>query len=86
MPVGDLRIKFAYDPPEVKRRRTLCRIHDASGVLGSGLTKCSRNDQFVKSTGRKLALARAMQDARLDREARRLLWAQYLGRSTHGLL
>ena len=42
-----------------------------------GSAQCDPRDQFRKDTGRKLALARAMQAAEFDRAERTQLWQDY---------
>ncbi len=47
-----------------------------------GVAGCSLSDTFVKETGRKLALKRAMRD--WPRESRTKMWEAYLGRPRKG--
>jgi hypothetical protein len=47
---------------------------------GVGFAWCAYQDEFVKATGRKIALARAMQNLGLPRETRQAIWFQYLDR------
>jgi hypothetical protein len=77
---------FAY---ETARRLTLCEIaavtpkSDATGhheeyfVLGQGWAVVHPNDKFTKTTGRKLALTKALQAADFDRDARAEVWQAY---------
>jgi len=82
------------------RRQTRCEIHsgqctDSPYVTeicgarpkGVGFSWCNHLDEFVKATGRKIALARAMDQfydtnttliKPLPRELRTLVWAAYL--------
>lgn len=44
--------------------------------IGVGVSTCSKKDQFVKKTGRKIAFTRAIMT--FPRELRAQLWADYL--------
>ena len=71
------------------KRMTHCTIHrspcDAkmrpcgTRPFASGLAECSKLDEFRKSTGRKIALARAM-EILLPRPKRAELWVSYLSK------
>ena len=39
---------------------TVCLVQDDNGIVSRGIAICSAYDQFKKSTGRKIALARAL--------------------------
>jgi hypothetical protein len=83
-------IHFRVAPPSdvVKSRGVLCTIHPGpckekarpcntpESRIGTAL--CSVRDQFVRKTGKKIALTRAM-DA-FPRELRAKLWHEYLKR------
>ncbi len=43
----------------------------------AGFAKCVSTDQFSKDVGRKLTLARAMEDAELSKDTRTQVWEQY---------
>lgn len=73
------------------RRQTRCEIHsdecldarfdtECCGVIVKGVAfaHCAYEDQFVKSKGRKIALARAMTALDLPRNVRTLIWELYL--------
>lgn len=53
-----------------------------NGQEFSGLAACTAEDKFVKETGRKVALARALKAAGLSREARTYVWGRYLNRGS----
>lgn len=53
---------------------------------GYGWAECSFSDQFVKETGRKIALRRALIAGGFDREERRLFWAAYHGRFAQSIV
>ena len=71
-------------------RITSCTIHRfpclakmrPCGTLpsGTGIATCSAKDEFRKSTGRKIALARAMAMLGVPRPRRVGLWASYLSK------
>jgi hypothetical protein len=48
---------------------------------GVGFSWCNHQDEFVKATGRKIALSRAMTNLGLPRATRTLVWADYLNRT-----
>ncbi len=55
---------------------TLCDLLvDGKEFLGESC--CVVGDKFVKETGRKVALGRALGEAKLEREERRAVWAKY---------
>ena len=56
------------------------------GKAFSGLAACAAGDKFEKETGRKVALKRAMQDAKLSRDSRTMIWGRYLNRHVKGML
>lgn len=74
---------FYYDGDG--RRTTHCRLHreqcDRTPAICTkpstiGVAVCSRQDEFTKATGRKIALSRAMFG--IERSTRGQLWADYL--------
>jgi hypothetical protein len=48
------------------RRATACYLEADDGRWWGGLTECSREDRFVKETGRAIALQRATTNLSLD--------------------
>lgn len=72
--------------PEVGRSvRTICSITDDSiqgspYVVATGSAMCSSNDQFVKETGRKISLDRAIRQLKLPKIERTIVWNTYLKR------
>jgi hypothetical protein len=74
-------------PLKVVHRRTSCSLFELKDdhsmiSLGYGWALCSRNDNFSKETGRKLALARVLKKMtpRLGRKEREIVWLTYLAR------
>jgi hypothetical protein len=58
---------------------TECDIFDERYILiGHGVSLCSSVDQFKKSTGRKISLTRALNDANFSREQRTEFWDRYI--------
>ena len=56
---------------------TNCTFIDEEGIsIGTGSAKCMRADQFVKATGRKIAMTRAM-PSNFTKEQRKEVWEQY---------
>lgn len=81
-------IDFSYDKPRdvPNIRLTHCILSEVLShagkdieavVLGIGSSSCNPHDNFKKSTGRKLAFLRAMIDAQIEREDRRLFWNEF---------
>lgn len=81
-------VHFRYLNSVDGHRLTCCWMHTGSCVRDGdgpcqlsddfGETTCSPRDEFKKTTGRKIALARAMAHLGLEREARAALWTSYL--------
>lgn len=63
--------------PHRRPRHTACSIVDGEEVVGHNIASCCPTDAFSYSEGRKTALTRALQDAGLSREDRKLAWAAY---------
>lgn len=53
----------------------------ANGKEYSGLAACAKGDAFKKETGRKVALTRALAEAKLPKDVRTIIWERYHGRS-----
>jgi hypothetical protein len=87
--IGEYEVYFKHYPEEVgtteigdnaKRLpycgKTLCVITQKDEAIRDGYAYCSVNDRFDKSTGRKVALNRALEGAKKDFRA--LIWKKYL--------
>jgi hypothetical protein len=67
-------------------RTTVCKLYGIGSdgkpatVLASDDAACSASDNFRKETGRKIALTRAIEKAKLSKQDRRLVWEAYFGR------
>jgi hypothetical protein len=75
--VLDYEVNFThyYDG---KVRVTRCIILDTiSGKETTGESRCNPVDQFVRNTGRKLSLAKALKEYGLPVEIRKLFWDEY---------
>ncbi len=60
------------------RRATYCFITKDGTPFATGIALCSKNDNFNKRVGRKIALKRAAKELYPDdRDARRKLWDAY---------
>jgi len=85
--VGDLKISYTFGHEHnelaINRRTvhavTCCQLI-VNGVEYHGMAACVMPDKFVKETGRKLALQRAMQAAQLPREVRAVVRTNYFNR------
>ena len=79
MKFGGYTAHFGYSQPG-PGRLTTCRLHVGECELEErimGVACCNPRDQFVKTIGRKIALARAMRAAGMTRDERRAAWAAY---------
>ena len=78
----DEKIIAGLNPPRVMpKAATICEIFeivdtDSVKAVSKGKAFCTKNDQFVKATGRKVALRKAV--ASLPREQRVEIWSSYL--------
>jgi hypothetical protein len=83
-------MKFTLDGAEVEIRFhfqdavTLCSLVITSNLgayVFGGYALCSSRDRFVKETGRKIALRRALEMAGVDKVHRKAIWLKYLSRN-----
>lgn len=87
--IGDrqLRIRFRHTPLPAVHRCTNCFIEERAVATGrwtaiaSGTCRCSEKDQFVKETGRRIALRRALQELESS-ETRAIVAGTYFTRKT----
>jgi len=69
------KVKWCYRHLPI---HTYCDIVGDNDVLiSSGVATCSRRDHFCRETGRKLSLARALKNAQISKEERKLFWEKY---------
>jgi len=82
IPKDEIRIRFKYhrDSPD-HNGETLCFVYLGGGEPYVGWAHCSKQDQFCKETGRKVALARAVKP--LDKATRKRVWEAYFGRRSN---
>ena len=66
------------------RRATVCELvvvnNNESTVLSQGIAYCHPKDNFNKSQGRKISLAKALSKAGLAKDARTQYWEAYNNR------
>jgi hypothetical protein len=74
MKAGNLTIKWYYD-----NAVTDCSIEnpDLPFPIGVGKCVCAKSDMFCRNTGRKMSLARALKNANLPKEERKVIWELY---------
>ena len=73
-----VKVTFSHARHEGRRYRgaTICHVIDLNnGASTGGVSYCSIDDNFCYETGRKLALARALED--FDRATRKRIWERY---------
>ena len=77
---GAVKVKWYYIPVKQRRISTRCILTLTDGVTEQiGVTLCSKKDNFCRETGRKISLARAVDN--LDRDFRKEIWGAYFNRS-----
>ena len=86
MKAGNWTIKwqYRYRRPKDKwtgdvniERDTECLILQDDKIINRGSAFCSINDHFRRDTGRKISLARALKNAGVPKEARKVIWELY---------
>lgn len=85
----DVVCRMSGEVPLTEQVTTHCHMHEGScgnipgrcevPALLEGKSTCHENDQFVKSTGRKIAMSRALKN--LSREVRTEFWLGYFALS-----
>ena len=73
--VDDLKVRFMYNKDRQDRVVTTCMIERSPAQVLIGTATCANGDTLRKATGRKIALARALQS--FDRTTRSDVWAEY---------
>ena len=81
---GEYNVKWQYVNIDGQRVTTCCDIYRDEILDGSsGYAVCSKDDNFCRATGRKIALTRALQN--YPREFRREVWQAYHKRGQNGI-
>ena len=81
---GEYIVKWLYVPKPKNTKETLCHLYNDEKMEGSiGSAVCSKDDNFCRATGRKIALTRALQN--YPREFRREVWQAYHKRGQNGI-
>lgn len=84
--VDNIGFAFEHNPvpsPEEPQKWTRCFIYekapdgDSLGLLSVDYAYCHTNDNFCRATGRKIALTRALDGLKLDKETRQKIWKTY---------
>jgi hypothetical protein len=73
MQAGNYSIKWFH----LEKKITSCQIWDGNVFKDGGVAECAIHDNFCRETGRKLSLARAMKNANLPKEERKVIWEIY---------
>lgn len=71
---------FKIKPNKIVTDVTSCRMEIGDQQFDT-LAACLQGDQFNKEKGRKIALKRAMDEAKLDRSERTAIWDAYFNRA-----
>ncbi len=79
------RIGFGYNRPADKsQQETIAFIKNMdTDVVITGISRCSKRDNFEKEVGRKLALKRALESSPFNKEERSAIWEVYETRKAH---
>lgn len=79
---GDFTLVFTYGDPKEVGRKVFCNIYDGdrTTLLGTGVAVTHYNDTFNKVTGRRVALTKALANAKLNRDVRSAIWMDYHAR------
>jgi len=76
----EIKVYFQYDANWEKRRATKAIIKENEVELGVGVTYLGLSDTFNYRVGRKIALARALKDAKFDKDIRAEVWNKLFDR------
>jgi hypothetical protein len=76
---GVVRLSFGYAQDKKHRTVTSAYVTLPDGAEITGQAVCAKEDHFVKETGRKVALTKAVAD--LPRDVRAAIWQAYLNRA-----
>ena len=74
MKAGNLKIKWAYSP---KAYLTVCTISDDNIIAGIGSAARNAKDMHNKAVARKVSMTRALKNANLPKEERKVIWEIY---------
>lgn len=69
-----------WKKPPVRRSFTYCRVVEKTGLekeLFTTQSTCNPEDQFVKDTGRRVSLERALKELNKGKEFNARVWEQY---------
>jgi len=75
----DFNFEYDSDYSIKYSRATFCRVYQGEKELGYciGIALCNPVDNFKKSTGRKIALTKAINPLKLNKEQRKEVWDKY---------
>lgn len=84
----EYRVHLKYETLVDGSRAVIADVHagrcygpegtSCEAITYKGVAFCHPNDQFVRATGRKIALGRALRAMELDKPTRTRIWADYL--------
>lgn len=58
----------------IEEGRTICVLEENEDKIGLGAAHLAECDQYNRSVGRKISLARALRDADIDKNDRTVIW------------
>jgi hypothetical protein len=74
MQLGNFNVRFNRRD---KTYEVEIRSLNSDDIIGFGAATCSRKIEFVKDTGRKIALKKALSDSFLNKQERYDIWESY---------
>jgi hypothetical protein len=77
MKAGNLKISWRYSDDIPKVTACFIDMDSLPFPIAQGLAKCVKGDHFCRDTGRKLSLSRALKEANLPKEERKVIWELY---------
>ena len=62
---------------DVEHRQTMCFIESPNGQIYTGFARVHPEDKYVKAIGRKVSLAKALQNITSNKNIRKFFWDEY---------
>lgn len=74
--IFEMGFRYETDYQGIRQTKCVLRLPEC-GVEWTGTARCSKEDQFEKSRGRKIALKRVLEKLRFNKEQRTAFWKTY---------
>jgi hypothetical protein len=69
--------KYGHNATQTIPFKSVCNVIVNDKVIGTGVAECSPQDRFEYRLGRKISFERALNDAGLPSNVRKLAWSKY---------